>query len=98
VQNFWDYTLVHYSIEAGCNGMVEKMIKTLKHGLTIVFSANIQRWDVQVPRILFGYQCGIQISTKYSPYMILTRIPRLTIDNRLSSLTHYFSLHFTINF
>lgn len=45
-------------------------------------------WDVQVLSILFWYQCGIQSSTKFSPYMIFTsRTPRLTIDNNLSTLT-----------
>jgi hypothetical protein len=58
---------------------VEKMIKMLKHGLVVVFSTNIQRWDVQVPRILFGYRCGIQTNIKYSPYMIITK--RTKIDH-----------------
>jgi hypothetical protein len=72
-----------------CNGMVERMTKTLKHGLTIVSTRNILSWDLQIPRILFGCHCGIKANTIYSPYMIMTnRTPRLTIDNRLSSLTH----------
>jgi len=37
---------------------------------------------------MFGYRCGIQSSTKFSPFMILTgRTPRLRIDNYLHSLT-----------
>ncbi len=71
-----------------CNGMVERMIKTLKHGFLVVSSSNVQKWAVQVPRILFAYHCGIHNSAKYSPYMILIgRTPRLTIDNKLSNLT-----------
>lgn len=63
------------------------MIKTLKHGLTVVFVRNVQSWDLHIPRILFGYHCGIQMN-RYSPYVIMTnKTPRLTIDNRLSSLT-----------
>jgi hypothetical protein len=64
------------------------MIKTLKHGLIVVSTGNIQSWDVQIPRILFGYHCGIQTNTRYSPYMIMTNMtPRLTIDNRLNNST-----------
>jgi hypothetical protein len=37
---------------------------------------------------MFGYRCGIQSSTKFSPFMILTgRTPRLRADNYLHSLT-----------
>jgi hypothetical protein len=68
--------------------MVEKMMKTFKHGLTIISSSNIQKWGVQIPNILFGYCCGILNSTKCSPYIIFTRTPGLTIDNRLNNLTH----------
>jgi transposase len=34
-----------------CNGMVERMIKTLKHGLFVVSSTNLDNWDFQLPRI-----------------------------------------------
>ncbi len=30
------------------NGMVERMIKTLKHGLTVISVRNIQSWDLQI--------------------------------------------------
>jgi len=67
--------------------MVEKMIKTLQHGFMVVSSYDVQKWDVHVPRILFGYRCGIQSNTKFSPYMILIgRSPRLTIDNNINTL------------
>jgi hypothetical protein len=37
---------------------------------------------------MFGYRCGIQSSTKFSPFMILTRCtPCLRADNYLHSLT-----------
>ncbi len=39
-------------------------------------------------KVLFGYRCRIQASTKFSPFMILTgRTPRLRADNYLHSLT-----------
>ncbi len=86
-----NYGIIHQSTTPQWpqrNRMVERMTKTLKHGLTVVFVENIQLCDIQVPRILFGYCCGIQSSIKYSMYMILTRrIPRLNIDNQPSNLT-----------
>ncbi len=70
-----------------CNGMAERMIKTIKHGITIlaVNPANVDCWDEHLAKILFGYRCGIQASTKFSPFMILTgRSPRLKADNYLN--------------
>jgi hypothetical protein len=67
--------------------MVERLIQTIKHGLTILSSTNMQAWDIQLPRVLFGYCCGVQASTRYSPYMVLTRCsPKLAIDNNLNGL------------
>jgi hypothetical protein len=63
-----------------CNGMVERMIKTLKHGITVLAAdpANVNCWDEHLAKVLFGYRCGVQASTKFSPFMILTgRSPRL---------------------
>jgi hypothetical protein len=42
-----------------CNCMVERLIKTIKHGLTVMATTNIHDWDLLLPRILFGYECGI---------------------------------------
>jgi hypothetical protein len=49
-----------------CNGMAERMIKTIKHGITVLDSAtaNNDCWDEQLAKVLFGYRCGIQASTK----------------------------------
>jgi hypothetical protein len=72
-----------------CNGMVERMIKTIKHGITVLATtlANMDCWDQQLAKVLFGYRCGIQTSTKFSPFMILTgRTPRLRADNYLQAL------------
>ncbi len=73
-----------------CNGMAERMIKTIKHGITVLVATprNVDCWDEQLARILFGYRCGIQVSTKFSPFMILTgRTPHLRADNYLHALT-----------
>jgi hypothetical protein len=74
-----------------CNGMAERMIKTLKHGITILASnpANVNCWDEHLAKVLFGYRCGVQASTKFSPFMIMTgRSPRLRADNYLDALTN----------
>jgi hypothetical protein len=40
---------------------------------------------------IFGYHCGIQANTKYSPFMALTRCtPMLTIDINLNGLCDVF--------
>jgi hypothetical protein len=40
-----------------CNGMVERMIKTIKHGITVLAATptNMDCWDQQLAKILFGY-------------------------------------------
>ncbi len=73
-----------------CNGMAERMIKTIKHGIIVLAAtpANMDCWDEQLAKVLFGYRCGIQASTKFYPFMILTgRTPRLRADNYLQALT-----------
>jgi hypothetical protein len=73
-----------------CNGMAERIIKTIKHGITVLAAtpANMDCWDEQLAKVLFGYQCGIQASIKFSPFMILTsRTPHLRADNYLQALT-----------
>ncbi len=73
-----------------CNGMAEHMIKTIKHGITVLAAnpTNMDCWDEHLAKILFGYRCGIQASTKFFPFMILTsRSPRLKADNYLNALT-----------
>jgi hypothetical protein len=73
-----------------CNGMAERMIKTLKHGVTVLAAnpANVNCWDEHLAKVLFGYRCGVQASTKFSPFMVLTgRSPRLRADNCLDKLT-----------
>jgi hypothetical protein len=73
-----------------CNGMAERMIKTIKHGITVLAATpgNVDCWDEQLARILFGYRCGIHANTKFSPFMILTgRASRFRADNYLHDLT-----------
>ncbi len=70
--------------------MAEHMIKTIKHGITVLAAtlANTDCWDEQLAKVLFGYRCGIQTSIKFSPFMILTgRTPHLRADNYLQALT-----------
>lgn len=67
--------------------MVERLIHIIKHGLTVKSSTNTQGWDDQLPRVLFGYWCGIYSSTKYSPYMVLIgHNPCLIVNNSLNIL------------
>jgi hypothetical protein len=41
-----------------------------------------------VAKVMFGYRCEIQASTKFSPFMIMTtRTPCLKVDNYLHFLT-----------
>ncbi len=66
------------------------MIKTLKHGITVLAAnpANVNCWDEHLAKVLFGYRCGVQSSTKFSPFMVLTgRTLRLRADNCLNTLT-----------
>ncbi len=73
-----------------CNGMAERMIKTLKHGITVLAAnpANVNCWDEHLAKVLFGYRCGVQSSTKFSLFMVLTgQTPRLRADNCLNTLT-----------
>jgi hypothetical protein len=73
-----------------CNGMAERLIKTIKHGITVLSATpeNIDCWNEHLAKVMFGYRCGIQTSTKISPFMIMiTRTPRLRADNYLHSLT-----------
>jgi len=73
-----------------CNGMVECLIKTIKHGIMVLSAIpeNANCWDEHLAKVMFGYRCGIQSSTKFSPFMILIgRTPRLKADNYLHSLT-----------
>jgi len=88
-----DYGIQHQRIAPQwpqCNGMAERIIKTIKHGIIVLATTprSVDCWDEQLTKILFGYRCGIQASTKFSPFMILTgRTPRLRADNHLDALT-----------
>jgi hypothetical protein len=44
-----------------CNGMSERLIKTIKHGITVLSTTpdNANCWDEQLVRVMFGYRCGI---------------------------------------
>jgi hypothetical protein len=88
-----DYAIQHQRIPPQwpqCNDMAERMIKTIKHGITVLATnpSNVDCWDEHLAKVLFGYRCGIQASTKFSPFMVLIgRSPRLMADNYLNALT-----------
>jgi transposase InsO family protein len=44
-----------------CNGMAERLIQTIKHGVTILSSTpdNTNCWDEQLAKVMFGYRCGV---------------------------------------
>jgi hypothetical protein len=88
-----DYAIQHQHMAPQwpqCNGMAECMIKTIKHGIIVLAAdpANVNCWDEHLAKVLFGYRCRVQTSTKFSPFMILTgRSPCLRADNYLNALT-----------
>ncbi len=46
----------------------------------------------------FGYKCGVQVSTKFFPFMVLIgRTPRLTCDNGLFAFTNVEKDEFTLD-
>jgi hypothetical protein len=70
--------------------MAERLIKTIKHDIIVLVATleSVNCWDEHLAKRLFGYRCGIQVSTKFSPFMILTgRTPCLRADNYLYALT-----------
>jgi hypothetical protein len=74
-----------------CNIMAKRMVKTIKHGITVLATnpISVDCWDEHMVKVLFGYRCGVQTSTRFSPFMILTgRSPRLRADNCLNVLTN----------
>jgi hypothetical protein len=70
--------------------MVERLIKIIKHGITMLSTTpeNVDCWNELLVKVMFAYRCGIQTNTKFSPFMILIRhTPCLRVDNYLHSLT-----------
>lgn len=52
---------------------------------------NTKTWDFQLPRLLYGYRCGVHASTQIYLFMVLIgRILRLKVNNFLSGLTQTF--------
>jgi hypothetical protein len=41
--------------------MVECLIKTIKHGIMMLFTTfeNVDDWNEQLAKDMFGYRCGI---------------------------------------
>jgi hypothetical protein len=44
-----------------CNGMVERLVKTIKHGIILLFATfeNANYWDEQLAKVMFEYKCEI---------------------------------------
>jgi len=64
-------------------------MKFFKHGLIMLFAIveHAQEWDEHLPRILFGYICGVQTNTCFSRHMIfINQISRLRANNFLNLL------------
>jgi hypothetical protein len=60
-------------------------------------STNLDNWDFQLLRIFFGYRNGVQASTKFSPFMVMTRkTPIFTCDNSLATFTNVEEEEFTL--
>jgi hypothetical protein len=55
-------------------------------------------WDLYLPKVLFGYRCGIQTSTKFSPFMVLIgHTHRLKANNQFCMLTQTLDEDMNIN-
>ncbi len=52
--------------------MAKKMIKIIKHHIIAMIRIQkcVNNWDLQLQKILFGYMCGIQASTKFFLFVI----------------------------
>ncbi len=72
-----------------CNyGMAECLIKIIKHRITMLSTTlkHVDCWDEQLTKVMFGYSCGIQASTRFFPFVILIgQTLRLKTDNYLQS-------------
>ncbi len=65
------------------------MIKIIKHGITVLFTTpeNVDCWDEQLAKVMFGYICEIHANIKFSPFMIMIgRTSHLRTHNYLHSL------------
>jgi hypothetical protein len=53
---------------------------TTEHGLIVLSTTteHARDWDEHLPHILFGYICGVQVSTCFPPHIIfIIKTPRL---------------------
>ncbi len=56
------YGITHqHTSPSHLNGMAERLIKMIKHGLTMIAAVDghEENWDVQLWRVLFGDRCGV---------------------------------------
>ncbi len=70
--------------------MAYYLIKTIKHGIRMPSTTpkNVDYWDEQLAKVMFGYRCRIHTNIKLFPLMIMIgHTPSLKVDNYLHSLT-----------
>ena len=67
------------------DGLAERSVQTVKRSLKKYCESSQQpeTWHAAVPWIVFGYNCSVQASTKYSPYHLLfARMPIIPAAQR----------------
>ena len=69
-----------------CNGLTERMNRTLKHMLRAFIDPLHENWDNMLPFAVHAYNTSVQASTRVSPFRALFgRDPRLPLAPQISS-------------
>lgn len=75
------------------NGMVERFVQTVKHGVIVMSSQYGGDWDTYLAQVLRGYRKGTQSSTRFSSYFVMIgKQPRILANNLLLYATEDLSL------
>ena len=68
-----------------CNGLVERMNKTIATSLSHYVASDHKDWDVYLPLVVFSINTAKQDTTQYSPFqLVYGRSPTLPIDVTLT--------------
>lgn len=63
------------------NGLVERTNQTLKRAIGKTMDGHQERWEDNLPKIVFAHNSSIQASTKYSPFRLMYgREPRMPCE------------------